>query len=469
MSSTLFRNVEVAGNIVSVRITNGLIADIADHLVPSSTDEIIDGKAGALVPGLHDHHIHLLALAAAMESIDVGPPGVTGHADLHLALQRGASNARYSKRAWLRAVGYHDSVAGALDRYALDRIVYDLPLKVQYRTGSLWMLNSRAIEVLQLDQQSDPAIERDAEGQPTGRLFGADDLLRKLSPSVEAAPNLQNVSARLRSYGVTGVTDATPFSDRSSIDLLDATDFGAMVVVMGGTTTIQSIADQPPRRLGVGPVKLVVGDHALPSIDDLIDGIRRARSSERAVAMHCVTRVGLVLALAAWEATGVREGDRIEHGGVIDHDQIDTISSLDLTVVTQPNFVCERGDRYLEEVETHDLPHLYRCASLIERGIRVGGSTDAPFGHPDPWQAMRAAVERRTANGLPIGPDEKLSARGALKLFLAPLPNPGGPPRTVAEGEPADVCLLHVPLAQALVELSKDNVRQTFHAKETFD
>ena len=33
----------------------------------------MDGEGGALLPGLHDHHVHLLALAARTAGLDLDP------------------------------------------------------------------------------------------------------------------------------------------------------------------------------------------------------------------------------------------------------------------------------------------------------------------------------------------------------------------------------------------------------------
>jgi predicted amidohydrolase YtcJ len=129
--------------------------------------------------------------------------------------------------------------------------------------------------------------------------------------------------------------------------------------------------------------------------------------------------------------------------------------------VTQPGFVQERGDRYLVEVEADDLPHLYPCRSLIEAGIPVGGSTDAPFGHPDPWRDVAAAIDRRTAGGQPLGVREAVSPERALGLFLTPPHAPGGVTRRVEVGVPADVVLLDGALSQVLEDPSSQHVRAT--------
>ena len=51
-----------------------------------------------------------------------------------------------------------------------------------------------------------------------------------------------------------------------------------------------------------------------------------------------------------------------------------------------------------------------------------------------------------------LGADERIPARRALDLFLAPLDDPAGPPRRVAVGAPADLCLLAEPLDVALAD-----------------
>ncbi len=84
----------------------------------------------------------------------------------------------------------------------------------------------------------------------------------------------------------------------------------------------------------------------------------------------------------------------------------------------------------------------------------LGGSTDAPFGDPDPWAAMRAAVDRRTEAGASIGPDEALTPERALALFTSPPERPGAAPRSIQAGAPADLCLLDRPWSRARSELS---------------
>jgi predicted amidohydrolase YtcJ len=179
------------------------------------------------------------------------------------------------------------------------------------------------------------------------------------------------------------------------------------------------------------------------------------------VAVHCVSRAALLLALAAWRAVGSVPGDRVEHASVVPLEAVAALRELSLTVVTQPAFLAARGDGYLAEVEPPDRPDLYRCASLQEGGVAVGGSTDAPFGPDDPWVAIRAAIERRAASGARVGADRGLEPAAALDLFLGAPDHPGGPTRRVAPGGLADLCLLDVPLRTALREPHRGHVATT--------
>jgi predicted amidohydrolase YtcJ len=87
-------------------------------------------------------------------------------------------------------------------------------------------------------------------------------------------------------------------------------------------------------------------------------------------------------------------------------------------------------------------------------------STDMPFGADDPWAAMRAAVHRTTASGTVLGSAERIDARTALDMFLG---EPGQPSksRTVAPGQPANLCVIAASPEELLRELDADLVAAT--------
>ena len=369
-----------------------------------------------------------------------GPAGRSDRGSLASALvERDRSLA---PGGWLRCVGYDDDVAGPLDRHALDALVPRRPVRVQHRSGALWVLNSAALALADVDSACAAGVERAMDGSATGRLYGLDAWLRTRIGG--SAPDLASIVSELSSYGVTGVTDATPSDGYGDVEpLAVAARRGAplRVVVMGGP----ALTARDAEGLTLGPVKIVIADHSLPSLEELITRFRLARRAGRRVAVHSVTLESLVLALAAWEEVGSAQGDRLEHGAVVPPTQALRLAELDITVVTQPSFVNERGDDYLEDVERRDLPHLYPCRSLLDAGVSVGFSTDAPFGHPDPWRAIAAAATRKTRSGRRLGADERIGAGDALRRFLTAPASPGGRERRVVVGAPAGPVFVGLP------------------------
>jgi len=455
----LIREAEVGGRLFDVRLSAGTIAAMGRALGASPGERVVDACGGALLPGLHDHHVHLLATAAAERSVDLGPAGAhdrTGFADV---LRR--ADSALAPGEWLRGVSYHESVAGDLERSSLDEIVPHRPARIQHRSGARWTLNTAGIRALDLAEIDRPGIERDASGHPTGRLHRADRWLRHLLPDPDVV-DLAGLGRRLASYGVTGVTDATAYGSVGDLSALARArgtgDLPQRVMVTGGPALT---SERFPRGLEQGPVKVVIDDADYPAFDELTGWIAGAHAHGRSVAIHCVTRPALVLAVASWNAAGSRRGDRVEHASVTPPDLLAEIAALRLTVVTQPAFVTERGDQYLRDVDPGDIEHLYPFRSLLDAGIAVAGSTDAPYSDPDPWRAILAAMTRTTALGAVVGPDQRISPTSALRLFLSDLSSPGGPPRAIAPGSPADLCVLDRPLDVALARPDCRRVRMT--------
>ena len=430
--TVLIRNVEVAGRVCDVRIRGGRVAEIGRGLTAGRQAEVVYGRGGALIPGLHDRHLHVLALAAAARSLDLAQVRTPGQ--MAAALGNTAERTGGATLPWLRAVGYHESIAGRLDRWALDRLAGERPTRVQHRSGALWILNSAALRLIRLDDSMD--IERDARGEPTGRLWRYDERLRHQLP--KQAPDVHALGSRLTRYGITSITDATPDTDAPAVRAI--AELPQHVTFLGASAPV-------PEGSLLGPRKIMLRDHDLPDYEQLRQLVLAARHENRAVAVHCVTRVSVLLTLAVLDDVGRWPQDRIEHAAVVP----DPALLSGLTVVTQPAFVSTRGDDYVRDVEPDDVPHLYPFASLLDAGVRVHASSDAPFGPLDPWEVIRAARDRTTCSGAVLGAAERVSARTALTSYWSQ-------PR-IAPGMRADLCLLGAPMAEVLREPDSSQVQ----------
>lgn len=435
--SLLIVNAEVGGTAnLDVRCRDGRVVEIGRALAASPSEDTHDARGGALLPGLNDHHIHLFALAAARRSVPCGPPAVTTRTELETALETAPGD------DWIRGVGYHESVAGMLDKQSLDEIRGDRPVRIQHRSGKMWFVNSEAARRLDIETAH-------------GQLFRLDGLLReRLAEDGDLVSAVEETSRLLAGYGITGITDATYTNDAATEARYRQLDVHQRVNLMGDES------------LGTGSLKVMLDDAALPDLDSLQERVATAHRRGRPVAFHCVTRTELVFALAALRDAGTVPGDRIEHASLTDAQTMRLLQEVsgdqgNVTVVTQPNFIAERGDRYLRDVPGENHDDLYRCRGFLEAGIPLGGGTDSPYGDPDPWAAMRAAVERRTADGRIVGSDETLSPEQALQLFLTPLDRPGGVPRRIVVGAAADFCILTKPWGEARHSLDAGLVSRT--------
>ena len=407
------------------------ITQVAAGLSARRGESVYDAAGGTVLPGLHDHHVHLRAAAAAPHSVRVGPEEVRSRQDLARIL----AGADIDTDGWIRAVGYHDVAAGPLDRRTLDEVFPTIPVRVQHRSGAQWTLNSAGLRRVGLADH------------PDGRLRSADagwsaSLLR-------SEPGLTEVSARLSRYGITGVTDATP--DLTGEDVAN----------------LQRAHRSGELRQKVhclGPAKRILHDDGL-DLDDLIRWIGDRHAAGGPVALHCVTAAQLVVTLEALRCAGRHPRDRIEHAAVVPDGSLGDLAASGTTVVTQPNFVVERGDQYLAEVPAAEHHELWRVASLRRAGVPVALSTDSPFGAADPWAAMRAAVHRRTASGAVLGEAETVSAPEALAMFLGDSGRPATP-RLVQAGARGDLCVLSTPPAETVGELDSGTVAATVIAGE---
>ncbi|MCX7283052.1 MAG: amidohydrolase family protein, partial [Novosphingobium sp.] len=448
----LIRNAEIAtGKVSDVLVEGGKIAALGQGLVHQAA-RVIDAGGACLLPGLHDHHIHVAASVVALQSVTCGPPEVADEAGLAAAL-------RAPGEGWLRGVGYHESVCGLPDRHRLDDLASHRPIRIQHRSGRMWLFNSAGLDLLLHSGVPLPPGLEQIGGQWTGRLFDEDRWLRDaLAGSPPAFDRLGDALARM---GVTGLTEMSPANA-----LPEAAHFAREIarsalpqrVVLAGSLALGEL--EGGAQLARGPFKLHLHEARFPDWDQTLEAMRAARVQGRGTAVHCVTEAELVFALGLFAELGPFPLDRIEHGSVIPDALLDQVVRLALPVVVQPAFVLGRGDQYLADIPTEDMPWLYRLASLRDAGVVLAGGSDAPYGSIDPWSAMRSAVERRTASGAAFGPAEALTPESALALYLVD-PVDLGRTRRIELGAVADLCLLHHPWQHARNDLSAALVRAT--------
>lgn len=105
---------------------------------------------------------------------------------------------------------------------------------------------------------------------------------------------------------------------------------------------------------------------------------------------------------------------RVEHASVMDPATIDRFADLGLTAVVQPINLHSEAHWLADRVGPRRLNGTYAFRSMLDAGVRVAGSSDAPIESTDVLAAMDAAVHRPT-----LGPDQAVSSLEALRMYTS--------------------------------------------------
>ena len=117
--------------------------------------------------------------------------------------------------------------------------------------------------------------------------------------------------------------------------------------------------------------------------------------------------------------------------------------------VPQPMALCGLA------VITHPGPddiQAHRFRTLLDAGIRVVASSDAPYGEPDPWHLIAGRARLGSSRG--HGPSPLAMVDLTLAGYLSPAARPGDDPRRVRPGAREDLVLLDAPLDEVLGRLA---------------
>ncbi|MBF6601233.1 MAG: amidohydrolase family protein [Dehalococcoidia bacterium] len=192
-----------------------------------------------------------------------------------------------------------------------------------------------------------------------------------------------------------------------------------------------------------------LGGSLVPDEHELTNIVRELHGRGRDAAVHAVEERAVraaVDAIAAAVAERPRaHRHRIEHAALLPAGAAVRMASLGISVVTQPAFVFEHGDRYLRDVPSPEHDALYALGDLLRARVRVAASSDAPVGPLEPLAGVRAAMTRRTRDGARVAPAQAVGFAEALAMWTSSAAEVCGLETTrgrIAPGLAADLVLL---------------------------
>ena len=468
--------------------------------VSAAGARVVDAGDAAVVPGIHDFHIHLVGLARARGAVRLDGARDAGEVADRLA----AAAALAAPDAWITGRGWTEAQLGT-GLAALDTAVGEHPAFLSSHDGHSAWASVAARRVAGIVQATpDPVggrIERDAAGEATGIL--RETALDLVAPHVARAQGdalrgpLDATLRELAGLGITGASEAGDSTDANGTgpdadlgdsyssltelgDLLDGrlrmtlgipADAIAAAAARGlrtgqrlegrGTLRFGWAKEYADGALGSGTAALLAprtcgtADTGILRVtDDELDALLSAsRPAAIGMAIHAIgDRAGRTVLDAIGRAAARRAGapnDRVEHVQLLEPADAARFAGLGVTASVQP--IHAAADRDLVEACWDGRQgNAYAWRRLASGGALLAAGSDAPVESVDPWLGMFAAVHRR----LPTDwrgdwrPDQALSVTEALAAYTL------GPARAIGAsdegrlhpGARADLAVLSVPL-----------------------
>lgn len=482
------------------------VGDDADvlHLARPGTRRI-DLGGRTLVPGFCDAHAHIWKIGHLLTTmVDLRPARSLG--EIAALLQRAA--ARLPDGAWLQGRGYNESrlaEARAPTRADLDAAVADRPVLLTRACGHIYACNSAALRACAIGRETpEPAggvIVRDERGEPTGLLQEtAMGLVNRRLPPPGRDALAAMVRAALRhqlALGITASTDAGVAPELlAAYRALDADDaLPARVNVMAlrrveGVGTVPLPESYVSDHLRIDTVKFLAdgglsGATAALSVpyrgrdsrgvlrfedDELLELAGEAHRAGWRIATHAIGDVAIDQVLGTYERLGRGpRRHRIEHLGLPSPAQLSRAAELDVIAVPQSIFLRELGRNFRDALDQRMLERAYPLRSMLDAGLTVALSSDAPVVEDDdPLAGMVAAIDRRDAEGVAIAPSEAIAAEEALHAYTlggAIASGDDAERGSLEQGKWADLAVLSAdPTASRVESLAEIRVDQTWVA-----
>lgn len=464
---------------VDVFLTNGAIEDIAPTGVLPPRGEVLDAGGAWLMPGLWDHHVHVVqwALAAQREPL--------GHARTAAQAARIMADAVVLADGRRVGTGFRDALWPDAPTLAqLDEATGGIPTYlINADVHSVW-LNSAALR-REGHEPDGVGILREAPAFEISRR------LNDVEPSVGDA-QVARMAADAAARGVVGLVDLDMAWNESAWERRLSGGFDTLRIEFGiypdfleraiaeGLRTGDPVRGSASDLVRAGSLKVITdgslgtrtaacshaypGDphnHGLLTVDSetLRDLMTRATGAGLSCAIHAIGDVANSGALDAFAITGAV--GTIEHAQLVAHADIPRFARLGVGASVQPEHAVDDRDM-TDSIWAGQTAVPYPLRSLADTGANLLFGSDAPVSPLDPWAAMAAAIHR-TRDGRPAWHGEQ--ALDAAVALAASTRGGSAAGAVVEPGARADLVLCdRDPLAASEPELRATAVQATLLA-----
>jgi predicted amidohydrolase YtcJ len=407
----------------------------------------VDLKGKAVMPGFIDSHAHIIWLGFQSSELDLR--NVSSIESIQQRLREKVKETKKGK--WIFGRGWDQDLLEEKrypTRLDLDKVAPDNPVFIVRVCGHIGVANSKALEIAGIDEKTAKSlgdyVGRDPKTRELNGLFKEKtvDLIRGVSkPSRKELQKACTIA--LSEAAKLGLTTVTCITDSPSeiYTLEKLAEEGHLSLRVYAMVPIDSLRQFKNRKVDNPYLKVkcvkMFADGSLgartaalmePYADEpsetgilyytlkqLKELVEEADSSGFQIAVHVIGDKAVEQTVRAFEdALGkervTKHRHRLEHVSVLNPNLIKRIRSLGLLATIQPHFVV--SDFWIiGRLGPERARWTYAFKSLVDTGVPIAGSSDAPVEQLSPLLGVWAAVTRERS------PEERLSVMEALRAY----------------------------------------------------
>ena len=434
--------------LVAVKDSRILFVGSNDHLgeLQGYGTRVIDCAGKTVTPGFIDAHCHIFSNIRKMLNVDLSAPEIKSISDIRTAIKNQAD--RTPPGEWISATDYNEFTLVEKrhpTRWELDEVAPNNPVVLSHRSLHACVLNSKGLELAKITTETpEPqggVIGRDVRtGEPNGLLiemlaYIREQVLPRLSDG-DLNRGIKLANQQYVSKGLTSLGDATYVNDMHRWQryrhFKQANLLASRVYMMCGIDTIKEFRAAGMRwghgdeNLRLGAMKIVpslMSGTLHPPREEMVQHILEAHRAGFQVAIHAVQSKLVEAVIGVYEEVKRQAPDfdakrhRIEHCAECTPDLQLRLKQLGVLITTHPSFAYYSGDRYLATVAPEIIPHLYPLKSLQDNGLRLAAASDSPVVNNNPVMGIYGGVNRLTASGKKMSPEQAISVMDVLKMY----------------------------------------------------
>ncbi|MCF8008983.1 MAG: amidohydrolase [Halanaerobiales bacterium] len=457
---------------IALYTEDGYIKNIGakkDLLSKVSKDrKVIDLNGQYLMSSFTDGHLHYFYYALKKENVDL--KGIKTIKEVISKIKNKVSKS--NKKDWITVSNWDEEQfpgSDNMDRHFLDKISENVPILVKRRCLHMAFVNSKALQIAKIDQNTpDPdggKIIKDKFGLPTGALQDQsitqiDDLVLE-NYKENFREIIENSFDSFLKYGITNLhTDdfwqkkyrdeifnsylslakeaKLPIDITLQLRVSNKEDFDYHLNLREKLSNVKS--------LKTGPVKFMLDgslggrtaalrkhytDHTTKKGELLFKAEKLKKLIDTAYkldfqpAVHAIGIKAVDLVVKIYEKMNQKYPEKnlrpiIVHASMIDDKLLNKIKKNNIVLSIQPTFISSDYKMADKRLGKKRVKYLYRMKSLIEQGIHLAASSDAPVEDINPLYGVYASIKRKDpnlSNDASWQPNEIIGIKKALELY----------------------------------------------------